>query len=334
MYFAVRDGVPDSERLQLESTFSKCPDIIQVMHNITYLGVRLSSNFLQMIQENKEPVYYRSTPKEKKSVFENDRYVPILKDILHNFIKTPSIDSIFHLIPESDTNFVNLPNQRGLISKSNPGVASNLSSAHSGSSIAMAKNKASWATRRGRGTEKNDDGSDSLRDSDEGDIKTYGSRVIVFVIGGISCAELRAANEVMQNTGREVIVGSSNLIVPSLFINEVENLNSPLDSSDLFGVKSESVFIEKKNNDVSYKSKYSLKEVLAPTTAIPKRTNISSKPVTSTTASPLSKSVRAPLGKMGLFEVPSRSKSREVQKGSTSEQASTEQKKKKPWKFL
>ncbi|KAJ2633098.1 syntaxin binding protein 1 [Coemansia sp. RSA 1290] len=50
-------------------------------------------------------------------------------------------------------------------------------------------------------------------------------RVILFVIGGITFSEIRAAEEVSRKTGREVIVGSTHMIEPEDFLYEVSTLS-------------------------------------------------------------------------------------------------------------
>jgi syntaxin-binding protein 1 len=45
-----------------------------------------------------------------------------------------------------------------------------------------------------------------------------GSRIIVFVLGGLTHSELRSAYELTQAAQREVIIGSSAMLTPKSFI--------------------------------------------------------------------------------------------------------------------
>lgn len=58
--------------------------------------------------------------------------------------------------------------------------------------------------------------------ADEASFK--GGRVIVFMIGGMSYAELRVAREVMAKQSREVVVGSTIFTKPEDFIEDVKRL--------------------------------------------------------------------------------------------------------------
>lgn len=343
----MRDGIPDSDRSRLESYFSNDPYIIQTIHNMSYMGIRLSSSLFQMMQEKSEPTYHRGFKgKGPAYLFENDRYIPILKDILENFMKTPSLDNVFHLIPPVESPFSSIPRSPGITNKAISGAVDSIPCSFSDSaSSLMSKNKASWASKRNRAPE--NAGAGDLSKPEGDDIKTYGSRIIVFILGGVSCAELRAAHELMVDTGREIIIGSTNLVVPSLFINEIENLNLALDSSDLFGIKSEAAFLQKRS-DPSFTAKHSPKaEQPRKSKDLPPRSATSLKyksPLNSAATNagdepaPVQKrsspAVKSPLN------VPVRSESRLEQKTGGGPDKSPvdlqkkEEKKKKLWKFL
>ncbi|KAI9505744.1 Sec1-like protein, partial [Coemansia spiralis] len=50
------------------------------------------------------------------------------------------------------------------------------------------------------------------------------SRIILFVIGGITLSEVRAAEEVARKQGREIIVGSTHIADPSSYLKEISSL--------------------------------------------------------------------------------------------------------------
>jgi len=50
------------------------------------------------------------------------------------------------------------------------------------------------------------------------------TRMIVFVAGGICHSELRAAQEIMNKSGQEVILGSTHLLNPTTFVNDLKSL--------------------------------------------------------------------------------------------------------------
>lgn len=72
----------------------------------------------------------------------------------------------------------------------------------SNASPILRKNKPSWASRKKE--------------------KTFGPRLIVFVLGGMSFNEMRSAYEVMNTFNREIIIGASCILSPYDFVNVIK----------------------------------------------------------------------------------------------------------------
>ena len=53
-----------------------------------------------------------------------------------------------------------------------------------------------------------------------------GSRGFVFIAGGVSYAELRVAYEMMRKNGKEIVIGSTHLITPKSFLEELKTLDT------------------------------------------------------------------------------------------------------------
>ena len=51
---------------------------------------------------------------------------------------------------------------------------------------------------------------------------------MVFIAGGVGYSELRTANEMMQMKSKEVIIGSSHLLTPEQYIDNLRDLNAPV----------------------------------------------------------------------------------------------------------
>ena len=54
---------------------------------------------------------------------------------------------------------------------------------------------------------------------------------MVFIAGGVGYSELRTANEMMQMKSKEVIIGSSHLLTPEQYIDNLRDLNAPVSAS-------------------------------------------------------------------------------------------------------
>jgi Sec1 family len=51
-----------------------------------------------------------------------------------------------------------------------------------------------------------------------------GARNLVFMVGGISYAEIRVAREVMEQTSREIIIGSTSFLSANVFLEDFSKL--------------------------------------------------------------------------------------------------------------
>lgn len=65
--------------------------------------------------------------------------------------------------------------------------------------------------------------------SGTGPVRYVGGRHIVFMIGGLSYSELRAAEEVSRKESREIIIGSTNFYTPTEFMEDLGKLGQDED---------------------------------------------------------------------------------------------------------
>jgi len=62
------------------------------------------------------------------------------------------------------------------------------------------------------------------RKAEKGGVTTVGGRIIVFIAGGITFSEIRTAYELTNKYNREIIMGSTSILTPSIFIDNLRNL--------------------------------------------------------------------------------------------------------------
>jgi len=55
-------------------------------------------------------------------------------------------------------------------------------------------------------------------------VQKTGPTIIVFVIGGMTYSEMRAAYEAAQSSSYEVVIGSTNIITPTEFLGQLKEL--------------------------------------------------------------------------------------------------------------
>ena len=60
-------------------------------------------------------------------------------------------------------------------------------------------------------------------------------RVLLFVAGGATYSEMRAVHEVAAASGREVILGATSILTPTVYIDSLKGLSKPVTLNDLQG---------------------------------------------------------------------------------------------------
>ena len=75
-----------------------------------------------------------------------------------------------------------------------------------------------------------------------------GARLIIFIAGGITMVEIRALNLLMRTYGRNIVVGSTHIITPKLYIHNMKFLNSPKEYFNEKNVKAEKLKIVERQN--------------------------------------------------------------------------------------
>ncbi|XP_044954054.1 probable protein transport Sec1a isoform X1 [Hordeum vulgare subsp. vulgare] len=123
-------------------------------------------------------------------------------------------------LPKDEYNCMNDPSPSFHVVPTTTSTSARTSPAHS---MRSRKTGGSWARPRG-----SDDGysSDSVLKHASSDFQKHGQRIFVFVIGGATRSELRAAHKLTSKLKREVILGSSSLDDPPQFITKLKMMSA------------------------------------------------------------------------------------------------------------
>merc|ERR1712070_912963 len=102
-----------------------------------------------------------------------------------------------------------------------PSASGRTTSVDGKSARSSGKKAAGWASRKGK---------DTAVDKKQEEVVYTGSRLIVFIVGGMTYSEMRTAYTLSQATKREVIIGSTHLLTAKSFITEqLAEIKNPLD---------------------------------------------------------------------------------------------------------
>ena len=167
------------------------------------------------------PFFYtqsRLAPDED-SQFAATRYVPALKSTLMALSNNElSIDTYPSLLPMPASATTPVSRSSGARNSAVSSVRKSTSGAAS-SARKSAGASSKWAANAG---------SSSLSASSSsagGPIAFTGARHLVFMVGGLCYAEMRVAREVMEQTSREIILGSTSFLSANDFLDDIAKLS-------------------------------------------------------------------------------------------------------------
>ncbi|XP_037447052.1 probable protein transport Sec1a isoform X3 [Triticum dicoccoides] len=144
--------------------------------------------------------------------FESDKGTKMMQELIEQLSKGE--------LPKDEYNCMNDPSPSFHVGPTTTSTSARTSPAHS---MRSRRTGGSWARPRG-----SDDGysSDSVLKHASSDFQKHGQRIFVFVIGGATRSELRAAHKLSSKLKREVILGSSSLDDPPQFITKLKMMSA------------------------------------------------------------------------------------------------------------
>ncbi|XP_051205484.1 probable protein transport Sec1a isoform X2 [Lolium perenne] len=144
--------------------------------------------------------------------FESDKGTKLMQELIEKLSKGELPKDEYNCMNDPSPSFHGLPSTTSTSARTSP--------AHS---MRSRRTGGSWARPRG-----SDDGysSDSVLKHASSDFKKLGQRIFVFVIGGATRSELRAAHKLTSKLKREVILGSSSLDDPPQFITKLKMMSA------------------------------------------------------------------------------------------------------------
>ncbi|KAJ3021170.1 vacuolar sorting protein VPS33/slp1 [Thoreauomyces humboldtii] len=221
LFLVVQNGLSDGDRQKLLDSARLTLEESQAVHNLSMLGVRLSASLMGRGREGRGQYAYGMRDRGKPVKFENTRFTPILKYMMEDTVKNLADATVFPWIREPP------PSELG--GRPMTWAASGSPATGSPSTpTASIRSKANWANRRGvvsavAGGAGPQTGLNAVAPA--ANLRANGPRLITFVLGGVTPSEMKACYDVMKDQQREVIIGSTHILTPSVFVDDLKDLH-------------------------------------------------------------------------------------------------------------
>jgi syntaxin-binding protein 1 len=155
------------------------------------------------VYSNKSKIQ-EATSFDDESEYASSRYVPALKGILTDLVgHSLSIEEYPSVIP----------------------MPSSMTSAASAGSARRKGKPLEGSARKKKGATEKWSRTGNGGAASSGAASTFqGGRSMVFMVGGISFTELKVARDIMEKESREIIIGSTKLVGPSEFVDDLATM--------------------------------------------------------------------------------------------------------------
>ncbi|GAM19187.1 hypothetical protein SAMD00019534_023620 [Acytostelium subglobosum LB1] len=192
LYIISQEGIKDADRRKLMDLAGLSLEDQSSIANLFYLGVTMMKG-----AKGKQKT---QLPKQRKQddgsvPYEVSRFVPTIKDIAESLVNEN--------LPEEDFPYV----------MGNP-IVKSTSAPVSKVSLKGRSNQPHWADPQAQKEE----------------IKYSGSKLIIFMLGGMSYSEMRSIYEIAAYYKRNIYIGSTGMLVPNEYVGDVKSLKKMNDN--------------------------------------------------------------------------------------------------------
>ncbi|KAI8338123.1 Sec1-like protein [Chlamydoabsidia padenii] len=179
----------------------------EAIGNLSLMGVQVTKNRRAPGEKSLRKRLPRRRPnKDEEQPYELSRYVPALKKSMDGFFSGQLDQQQFAYTRESD-----MDTTESAAGSANGPPSSNTSQL---SGVSLRTTKPTWKTRTANG-------SSAQRSS-------HGSKLIVFVIGGLTYSEIRSAYQVGDLYNRDIYIGTTEILRPKTYVDHVGELRMPV----------------------------------------------------------------------------------------------------------
>ena len=227
LYIISKEGLKDEDRRKLFEHARIGPELSVAITNLSLLGVKLtySKQAKGLFSKFQQKKTGRQNRGDEVS-YELSRYAPVAKKIMNEacdgslskdvfpFAKDPAAPGTY-----GQMNLMKMRMENTVLGSPSPAMTPV-------TATSLRSTNSSWHTKSAASdTTSILGGNDKKQDEDQ---RKKGGRVILFIVGGMTYSEMRAAYEVGNAAKKDVIIGSTHLITPTKMIDDIKALKEPL----------------------------------------------------------------------------------------------------------
>ncbi len=210
LYIIGKEGVRDTDRRQLLDHAQATSEETNAITNLALLGVKLSQTGKQK-DSKKKSSSKKAKRRDDDVPYDLSRYTPVIKTLAESLAEGTLSDSTHPYVRDPKQN--GTYGSKNLPSTQSGGSSSTAASTSAAPVTSLRSTKPSWHNRKN-----GSDATAALASSDKNlaEDKKKNGRLIIFVLGGMTCSEMRSAYEVGEATKKDVIIGTKSKIVIEL----------------------------------------------------------------------------------------------------------------------
>jgi syntaxin-binding protein 1 len=217
LFLITQDGIKEEWRKKLVDIAKIDSSSESALGNLRLLGINTLVD---------KPNVKRSTfkPSSKESDFVLSRFTPLVKDMLvGEFERTLTTEDYPYIVEPPPKATTNKKGPLGM-SSSKPNMAAESKSANnSAASVGTAQSRRT--KKPGPAVATNNWAAKPTADDKPKAKEPDGPRVILFIAGGMTYSEMRVAAEVEKEYGAEILIGSTHIITPKIFMEDLKKLD-------------------------------------------------------------------------------------------------------------
>lgn len=227
-YIVTQGGLNDDKRSKVEQLAKLDSDERRIINNLVHLGVQLSKG-----KGGLSSLFKKLSGKKKQGEvdYHLSRYTPKVKEVAEEILKNTLSTTEYPFVVPPPSSFRLLEGgggKRGSISAAPGSRTSNAGSLRSKSgapqSLRSRGSVPAWLAAKRDDTDDNGSSSSITPSTPDIDRLKSGKKLYIFIIGGVTLSETRAAYEMELDHGLEVNVGGTSVITPVRFMEKLRTL--------------------------------------------------------------------------------------------------------------